>query len=41
MVEKRIRGGICHSVYQNAKANIKYMKVFDKNRESSYFNIRI
>ena len=26
MVEKGIRGGICHSIYTHAKANNKYMK---------------
>ena len=36
MVEKGIRGGVCHSIYQYAKANDKYMKDYDKNRESSY-----
>ena len=36
MVEKRIKRGICHSVYWYAKANNKYMKDFDKNKESSY-----
>ena len=36
MVEKRIRGGICHAIHKYAKANIKYMKNFDKNIESSY-----
>ena len=36
MFEKGIRGGICHSVYRHAKANNKYMKVYDKNNESSY-----
>ena len=36
MVEKGIRGGICHSIYQYAKANNKYMKDYDKNKESSY-----
>ena len=35
-VEKGIRGRICHSVYQYAKPNKKYMKDFDKNKESSY-----
>ena len=30
MVEKGIRGGICHSIYQYAKANNKYMKDYDK-----------
>ena len=34
--EKGIRGGICHSVYQYAKANNKYMKDFGKNKELSY-----
>ena len=36
MVEKGIRGGICHSVYRYANANNKYMKDYDKNKESSY-----
>ena len=36
MVEKGIRGGICHSIYQYAKANNKYMKDYDKNKELSY-----
>ena len=35
-VEKDIRGGICHSIYRYAKANNKYMKVYDKNKELSY-----
>ena len=35
MVEKGIRGGICHSIYRYAKANNKYMKDYDKNKESS------
>ena len=35
-VEKSIRGGICHSIYQYAKANNKYMKDYDKNKESSH-----
>ena len=36
LVEKDIRGGICHSIYQYGKANNKYMKDYDKNKESSY-----
>ena len=36
MVEKGIRGGICHSIYRYANANNKYMKYYDKNKESSY-----
>ena len=34
MVEKVIRGGICHSIYRYAKSNDKYMKDYDKNKES-------
>ena len=36
MAEKSIRGGICHSVYRYAKANNKYIKDYDRNKESSY-----
>ena len=36
MVEKGIRGGICHFVYRYAKANNKYMRDYDKNKESPY-----
>ena len=36
MVEKCIRGGICHTIHQYVKANNKYMKDYDKNKESSY-----
>ena len=36
MVEKVITGGICHSIYRYEKANNKYMKDYDKNKESSY-----
>ena len=36
MVEKGIGGGICHSIYRYAKANNKYMKDYDENKESSY-----
>ena len=36
MVEKGIRGGTCHSIYQYAKADNKYMKDYDENKELSY-----
>ena len=36
MVEKGKRGRICHSVYRYAKANSKYMKDYNENKESSY-----
>ena len=36
MVEKGIRDRICHSIYRYAKDNNKYMKDYDKNKESSY-----
>ena len=37
MVEKRIRGGICHAIYRYAKANNKYMKNYGKNEESLFY----
>ena len=36
MVEEGIRGRICHSIYQYAKANKKYMKDYNKGKDSSY-----
>ena len=33
MVEKRIGVGICHAVHRCAKANDKYTKDYDKNKE--------
>ena len=35
MVEKCIREAKSHSICQYAKANKKYMKDYDKNKESS------
>ena len=34
MVEKGIRGGIYNPIYQYLKGNNKYMKDYDKNKES-------
>ena len=36
MVEKGIRGEICHFIYRYTKANNKYMKKYHKNKVSSY-----
>ena len=36
IAEKGIRGGICHSSYRYAKANKKYLKDLDKNKNLSY-----
>ena len=36
MVEKGIKGGICHTIHRYAKANKKYMKDYDKNKKLSY-----
>ena len=37
MVEKEIRGRICHSIKRYAKTNNKFMKNYDKNKQKSYF----
>ena len=34
MVGKGIREGRCYSIYRYAKADNKYMKGYDKNKES-------
>ena len=36
MVEKGIRGGICHSIHRHAKANNKYMKKYDESKGPLY-----
>ena len=36
MVEKGIRGGICHAIHRYAKANNKYIKTYDENEEPSF-----
>ena len=36
MVEKGIRGGIFHAIHRYAKANNKYMKNYDKNKDFSF-----
>ena len=37
MVEKGIRGGICHAIYRYTKANNKYIKNYNKYKEESFF----
>ena len=37
MVEKGSRGGVCHAIYRYAKANNKYMKNYNKDKEESFF----
>ena len=36
MVEKGIRVGTCNEIHRYTKANNKYMKEYDQNKESSY-----
>ena len=36
MVGNGIRAGICHAIHRYAKANNKYMKDYDKDKQSSY-----
>ena len=36
MVEKSIRGEICHAIHRYCKSNNKYMKNYDENEESSF-----
>ena len=36
MLEKGIRGQICHAIHKYVKENNKYMKNYKKDNESSY-----
>ena len=36
MVGRGIRGGICHAIHRYEKANYKYVKDYDKNKELPY-----
>ena len=38
MAEKGIKGGTCYAIHRYAKANNKYMKNYDKSKESSYIH---
>ena len=38
MVEKGIRGGMCHFIYWYTEIDYKYMKDYDKNTESPYLH---
>ena len=41
MVEKGIRGGLCHSINRYAKANNKCIKDYDKINNLQIFNIEL
>ena len=36
MVKKGIRGGMCYAIHRYAEASNKYMKNYNKNKQSSY-----
>ena len=36
MFEEGIRGGMCQATHRYANANNKYIKNYDKNKESTY-----
>ena len=36
MVEKGIRGGMCHAIHRHTKANNKYIQDYDTNKELSH-----
>ena len=39
MIEKSIRGGIRNAIHQHAEVNNKYMKDYDKNKESKILGV--
>ena len=39
MLKKDIRGGICHAIHWYVKANNKYMKNYDKNKDRHILSI--
>ena len=41
MVEKGIRGGICHEIHRYAKANNKYLKNRDQKKNDHIFSIQM
>ena len=41
MIEKGIRGGICHAIYRYAKENNKYMIYYDENKEFESVRVRL
>ena len=36
LIEKGIRGAICHAIYRYAKANNKYLRKYNKDKEQSF-----
>ena len=39
MIEKSIRGGLRNAIHQHAEVNNKYMKDYDKNKESKILGV--